>query len=149
MSGRSGPQLAYTVFDGGLIRAQVRGAKATYDQNVALYRQAVLTGFQNVEDQLASLRVLAQQADIQAQTVGEATEATRLIINQYKAGTIVYTNVVTVQTNELSALESALTIQQNRLTASVQLIEALAAAGRESGRRRRAAKRRRKLRRKT
>ncbi len=120
-----GPQLAETVFDAGARGAVVDQTRAIYDQDVALYRQTVLTGFQQVEDNLAALRILAQQAEVQAETVKLAQEATRLTLNQYKAGTVAYTTVITAQTTELSNEETALTIRQNRLTASVALIQAL------------------------
>lgn len=120
-----GPQLALTLFDGGAREAEVKEAKAAYDQQVALYRQTVLTAFQQVEDGLSSTRVLAQQADVQAKAVAEAEQATQILVNEYKAGTVVYTNVITVQNQELAEKQTALTIRQNRLTNSVQLIQAL------------------------
>jgi NodT family efflux transporter outer membrane factor (OMF) lipoprotein len=120
-----GPQLAETLFDGGLRRAQVEQTRAAYEQNVALYRQTVLTGFQQVEDQLAALRILAQQAEVQALAVRDANEAVRLTLNQYKAGTVPYTSVITAQATALVNEETAVAILQNRLTASVALIQAL------------------------
>ncbi len=120
-----GPQLAGTVFDGGLRSADVDEARASYDQAVATYRQTVLTGFQQVEDQLAALNTLAQQAEIQAEAVKSAQDAERLILNQYRAGTVAYTSVITAQTTALSNEQTALTIFQNRLAASVALIQAL------------------------
>jgi NodT family efflux transporter outer membrane factor (OMF) lipoprotein len=120
-----GPQLALTVFDAGAHSAQVEEARASYDQTVANYRQVVLTGFQQVEDELAALRVLASQAEVQARAVASAEEAERLVLNQYKAGTVAYTSVVTAQATALSNKQTALTIAQNRLTASVSLIQAL------------------------
>ena len=101
------------------------GARAAYDQQVALYRQSVLTAFQQVEDQLAALRILAQQEKVQAQAVSSSHEATRIITNQYTAGIVAYTSVVTIQTQELNTRQSALTIRENNLIASVQLVEAL------------------------
>jgi NodT family efflux transporter outer membrane factor (OMF) lipoprotein len=120
-----GGNLAETVFDGGLRRSQVEVARAAYDQSVANYRQTVLIAFQQVEDNLAALRILEQQAGVQADAVRSAREAERLILNQYLAGIISYTNVITVQTAALSSEQIALTILQNRLTASVALIQAL------------------------
>ncbi|HEX7966809.1 MAG TPA: efflux transporter outer membrane subunit, partial [Stellaceae bacterium] len=110
-----GPQLAETLFDGGLRGAQVEQTRAAYDQNVALYRQTVLTGFQQVEDQLAALRILAQQAEVQALAVRDANEAVRLTLNQYKAGTVPYTSVITAQAIALGNEETAVTILQGRL----------------------------------
>ena len=120
-----GPQLAETVLDWGARSAQVNAARASYDQSVATYRQTVLAAFQQVEDELAALRILAEQAKAQAVAVKSAKEAERLIFNQYKAGTIDYTSVVTAQVAALSNEEAELTIRQNRLVASVTLIEAL------------------------
>jgi NodT family efflux transporter outer membrane factor (OMF) lipoprotein len=120
-----GPQLAQTVFDGGLRSARVEQARAFYDQTIATYRQTVLTGFQQVEDQLAALRILAQQAEVEDAAVRSAREAERLVLNQYRAGTVPYTSVITAQATALGNEESALSILQNRLIASISLIEAL------------------------
>ena len=120
-----GPQLAETAFDGGLRAAQVEAARATYDQNVADYRQTVLADFQQVEDELAALRILEQQEDVQNRAVRASEEAEALILNQYKAGTVAYTNVITAQTVALGNKQTALAILQTRLAASVVLIEAL------------------------
>jgi outer membrane protein TolC len=100
-------------------------AKAAWEESVATYRQTVLTAFQQVEDALNSLKVLEQEAEVQADAVRSAREAERLILNQYKAGTVAYTSVVTAQTAALTDEENALTILENRLVASVSLIQAL------------------------
>jgi NodT family efflux transporter outer membrane factor (OMF) lipoprotein len=120
-----GASVAETLFDGGLRHAQVASAQATYDQSVANYRQTVLAAFQQVEDQLAALRILEQEAGVQDTAVRSSREATKLALNEYKAGTIAYTAVVTAQAAELSNERSAFAIRQNRLTASVTLIESL------------------------
>jgi len=120
-----GPQLAETLIDGGLRRAQVAGARAAYDASVANYRQTVLTGFEQVEDELVTLRVLEQQAVVEDAAVVASKEAERLTLNQYKAGTVPYSSVITAQTTRLSSEESALTVLSDRLQASVALIEAL------------------------
>jgi NodT family efflux transporter outer membrane factor (OMF) lipoprotein len=120
-----GASLTETVFDGGLRHAQVSAARATYDESVANYRQTVLTGFQQVEDQLATLRILEQEAVVQDAAVKSARESAQLALNEYEAGITAYTTVVTAQTAELSNQRTALTLRQNRLTASVALIEAL------------------------
>lgn len=120
-----GPQLSQVLFDGGLRSAQLDEATAAWEQSTANYRQTVLTAFQQVEDQLAALEVLKRQAAVQAEAVRSAQEAERLVLNQYKAGTVAYTNVVTVQTAALSNEQAALTILENRLLASVGLIQAL------------------------
>jgi NodT family efflux transporter outer membrane factor (OMF) lipoprotein len=120
-----GSQLAETVFDAGLRSAQVEAARAVYDETVATYRQTVLTGFQQVEDELAALRILAQEAEVQANAVRLARLAERLTLNQYQAGTVAYTAVLTAQTTRLNNEETALAIQQSRLIASVALVQAL------------------------
>ncbi|HYM03074.1 MAG TPA: efflux transporter outer membrane subunit [Stellaceae bacterium] len=120
-----GPQLTQTIFDAGLRSAQLDAARASYDQSVANYRQVVLTGFQQVEDQLAALRILAEQSTLQESAVRNAREAERLILNQYLAGTVAYTSVIIAQTTRLNDEEAALTVLQNRLTASVALIQAM------------------------
>jgi NodT family efflux transporter outer membrane factor (OMF) lipoprotein len=119
-----GPQLAETLFDGGARRAQTAQARAAYDASVDSYRQTVLAGLQQVEDNLVTLRVLEHQATIEDQTVMAAREAERLTLNQYKAGTVPYTSVITAQTTTLGSEQTALTIMLDRLSASVTLIEA-------------------------
>ena len=120
-----GAQVAETLFDGGARDAVVKLRRASFDQSVALYRQTVLTAFQEVEDQLASQRVLAKQAAVQADAVRLAREAERLTLNQYRAGTLPYSSVLTAQTTALSDEENALSVRQNRLLAAVSLIQAL------------------------
>jgi len=120
-----GVDVAETAFDGGLRDAQVDAARATYDQTVASYRQTVLTGFQQVEDELSTLRILEQQAAAEDTAVQSAREAERLALNEYQAGTVAYTAVVTAQTTALGDEQTALTIQQDRLVASVGLVQAL------------------------
>jgi NodT family efflux transporter outer membrane factor (OMF) lipoprotein len=120
-----GPTLAESLFDGGLRRAQVAQARAAYDANVATYRQTVLAGFQQVEDEIVTLRVLEEQAVVEDSAVAAAREAERLTLNQYKAGTVPYSSVISAQTTRLSSEENALTVLSNRLQASVSLIEAL------------------------
>jgi len=114
-----------TLFAGGARTAAVAAARATYDQSVANYRQVVLTAFQQVEDQLISLRILAEQARAEDAAVRATKRAVDVLFNQYMAGTVAYTNVVTEQTTLLTAQQSALAVQQSRLVASVTLITAL------------------------
>jgi NodT family efflux transporter outer membrane factor (OMF) lipoprotein len=120
-----GTTVAATLYDGGLRDAQVDFARAGYDLSVANYRQIVLTGFQQVEDQLATLRILEQQAQVQDLALSAAREAERLTLNQYLAGTVDYTAVITAQTVALGNAQTALNIQQARLAASVALIQGL------------------------
>ncbi len=114
-----------TLFEGGLRSASVAAARATYESSVATYRQTVLTAFQQVEDQLSSLRILALQAKAQAIAVDSNSRAVKATLNAYVAGTVPYTSVVTEQTLLLSNEQTALAVQQSRLVASVALIEAL------------------------
>jgi NodT family efflux transporter outer membrane factor (OMF) lipoprotein len=120
-----GPALAETLFDGGLRRAQVAQARAAYEGTVDTYRQTVLAGFQQVEDELVTLRVLEQQAGIEEAAVAAAREAEKLTLNQYKAGTVPYSSVITSQTARLSAEQTALAVLSSRLQTSVALIEAV------------------------
>jgi outer membrane protein TolC len=120
-----GGNAAATLFDFGLRSAQVRQSRAAYDAAVANYRQAVLVAFQQVEDQLATLRILEAQYAVQDATVQSADEAVRLALNEYKAGIVSYTTVVTAQATALSAAQTLLAIRQNRLNASVALVQAL------------------------
>jgi NodT family efflux transporter outer membrane factor (OMF) lipoprotein len=120
-----GGNVAETLLDFGSRSAQVEQARATFDQNIASYRQTVLTGFQQVEDELSTLRILQQQAVVEIDAVKTAQEAARLTLNQYKAGTVPYSSVITAQAAELQAEETAIGVTENRLTASVTLIEAI------------------------
>lgn len=120
-----GPAIAQAIFDAGLRRALTDQAIAVYDANVAAYRQTVLAGFQEVEDNLAALRILEQEAEVQDEAVQAARESLILTINQYKAGTISYLNVVTVQTTQLNNERTAVGILGRRLTAAVVLVKAL------------------------
>jgi len=120
-----GGTAAETLLDFGARSAQVRESRAAYDAAVASYRQTVLTAFQQVEDELATLRILEQQYQVQAQATKSANLAAELTLNQYKAGTVAYTSVITAQTIALGDAETLLTLRQNRLTASVALIQAL------------------------
>lgn len=120
-----GPAFAVNLFDGGLIRSQVEQSEARYDQTVADYRQTVLQGFREVEDFLVQLAVFEREAVVQQQALEAARESLRLILNQYQAGTVGFSDVVSVQTSALSNERTRLTLHGNRLTASVQLIAAL------------------------
>lgn len=120
-----GPKLAEVLFDGGARRAQSAQAKAAYDAAVANYRQVSLAAFQNVEDQLAALRILEQEAIAQDDAVKSAEHALAITINQYRAGTVSYLNVITAQATAYSNERNAITILGNRLDDSVALIKAL------------------------
>jgi NodT family efflux transporter outer membrane factor (OMF) lipoprotein len=120
-----GAAVAEGVFDGGLRRSQTAQAAAAYDVQVATYRQAVLTGFQEVEDNLAALRILEEEAALQDEVVQAARHAVELTTNQYSAGVVSYLNVITAQTTALINERAAVNVLGRRLTASVGLINAL------------------------
>jgi NodT family efflux transporter outer membrane factor (OMF) lipoprotein len=120
-----GGNVGETLLDFGQRRAQVLEARAAYDSSVADYRQTVLGAFQQVEDDLASLRILGEEAKVEDIAVSDAATATRITVNEYDAGTVDYTTVVTAEVNELNDREAALTILQTRLDSAVALIQAL------------------------
>ncbi|MBK3917023.1 efflux transporter outer membrane subunit [Pseudomonas stutzeri] len=120
-----GPQLALTLLDFGSRRAELERAEASYDQTVANYRQTVLDSFREVEDYLVQLRVLEEEAVVQREALEAAQESLRLIENQYRAGTVDFLSVATVQTTALNNERTNLTLLGDRLTASVLLIAAL------------------------
>ncbi len=113
------------ILDGGLRSAQLDAARATYWQSVATYRQTVLVAFQQVEDELAAIHILSRQLAVSHQAVIDAREAVRVYTNQYNAGTIDLTTLVTGEVTLLADQESELTVRQNLFLASVALIEAL------------------------
>jgi NodT family efflux transporter outer membrane factor (OMF) lipoprotein len=121
----AGPALSQTLVDFGRRRAQLEGAQAAYDATVAAYRQTVLSAFQEVEDDLASLRYLAEEAGLQQEAVAAATQSLSLENDRYKAGTDSYLNVITTQTILLTDQQNAITILQRRMSAAVDLIKAL------------------------
>jgi NodT family efflux transporter outer membrane factor (OMF) lipoprotein len=120
-----GPSLAATIFSGGVREAQTQEARARYDEAVANYRQTALTAFQQVEDQLATLRVLEEQAAVEGRTVADARLSEQLALNQYRAGTADFTTVITAQTTRLNAENAALNVQNQRFAGSVSLVVAL------------------------
>ena len=119
-----GAVLAQTVFDGGLRKAHSEQAVAAYDASVALYKQTVLGGFQQVEDNLATLRVLDHESQLQAQAVQASQTAERLALAQYRAGTATYLSVVTAQQLSLTNQRTAAQLLARQLAASVALIAA-------------------------
>jgi NodT family efflux transporter outer membrane factor (OMF) lipoprotein len=120
-----GPGISETVFDGGLRRAQTDFARAGFESSVATYRQTVLTAFQSVEDNLAALRILAEENRVQDDAVAAAQQSVTLTTNQYKAGTVSYLNVITAQTIYLSNEVTAVQIRGRRMAAAVALVQAL------------------------
>jgi NodT family efflux transporter outer membrane factor (OMF) lipoprotein len=120
-----GPTVSETIFDAGLRRATVQQYIAAYNANLAAYRQAVLAGFQQVEDALATLRILTQQIQQQHEAVESARVALDLEMKRYQEGIDPYINVVIQQNTLLAAQQILAQIEIQRATASVQLIESL------------------------
>jgi NodT family efflux transporter outer membrane factor (OMF) lipoprotein len=120
-----GPALAQTLFDAGRRRATSESVRANYDATVATYRQTSLTAFQEVEDNVAALRILENEAQQQEQAVASSQESLQLFTNRYKGGVDTYLQVITAQTIELANERNAIDIQRRRLDASVLLIKAL------------------------
>jgi NodT family efflux transporter outer membrane factor (OMF) lipoprotein len=120
-----GPSLAQTIFDGGLRRATVQQFQASYDQTVANYRQTVLTAFQQVEDNLAALKILRQVIEQQDSAVESAGRGLRIADLRFQAGLDPYLNVLTAQTAWLASQQAAVTFRMQEMVASVQLIKAL------------------------
>ncbi len=119
-----GAALAQTLFDGGLRRARTAQAEAAYDIAAAQYKETVLGAFQQVEDQLALLRLLDREAALQDQAVRSSRQAEQLALAQYRAGTASYLGVVTAQTLALTNQRSALQLQGRLLAASISLVAA-------------------------
>jgi len=120
-----GPAMAATLFDGGFRNAMSDAAWAAYDATVAAYRETVLTAFQEVEDNLAALRILEEEAQVQNQTVQAAQKVVSITTNQYLTGTVTYLNVIVAQSTALANERTALGLLGRRLTASVLLVKAL------------------------
>jgi NodT family efflux transporter outer membrane factor (OMF) lipoprotein len=120
-----GAQLAATLFDGGKRHAQVKVTEATYDAAVANYRQIVLTGFQQVEDSLAQLRILSDEADTVGRAIEAAQESLEISTVQYRGGLTNYLQVITAQTTLLQNQRAAVDLLTRRMVASVSLIQAL------------------------
>jgi NodT family efflux transporter outer membrane factor (OMF) lipoprotein len=120
-----GPGVSETVFDAGLRRATVRQYIAVYNADVASYRQTVLTAFQQVEDNLAAVRILSQQQQQLQLAVQSAQKSLDLEMGRYNTGIDPYIDVVTAQTTLLSDQQSLASLKTTQMTASVQLIEAL------------------------
>jgi NodT family efflux transporter outer membrane factor (OMF) lipoprotein len=120
-----GPALAETLFDAGRRRATSESARANYDAAVATYRQTSLTAFEEVEDNVAALRILENETQQQQQAVASSEESLQLFTNRYKGGVDTYLQVITAQTIELANERNAIDILRRRLDASVLLVKAL------------------------
>jgi len=120
-----GAGVSQTLFDFGRRGAQLEGARASYDATVAAYRQTVLTAFQEVEDDLSTLRYLAEESVQQQEAVVAAQQALALEIDRYRGGTVSYLDVITTQTIALNDQQTAITILERRMSAAVGLVKAL------------------------
>ena len=127
-----GPTLTQTLFDKGRRKAATEVARAQYDGTVANYRQTVLTAFQEVEDNLAALRILNHELDQQNAAVASAQRALNLSTERYKSGIDSYLNVITAQATLLNNQRTAVNLQMQQMTASVELIKALGGGWNES-----------------
>jgi NodT family efflux transporter outer membrane factor (OMF) lipoprotein len=120
-----GPALVETLFDGGKRRAQNEQALAAFDATVAAYRQDVLAAFEEVEDNLAALRILGVEATQQADAVAAAERSLKMAKDRYQGGITTYLEVITAQTVALANERTAVDLLTRRMTASVNLVKAL------------------------
>ena len=120
-----GASITQTIFDGGRRRATSDAARASYDATVAAYRQTTLTAFQQVEDNLATLRILEQEAQQQRRAVESAQQSLQLFTNRYRGGVDNYLQVITAQTVTLANQRNEIDILRRRMDASVRLVKAL------------------------
>jgi NodT family efflux transporter outer membrane factor (OMF) lipoprotein len=120
-----GPQLTQTIFDFGRRRAQLQITEAAYDAQVANYRQIALTAFQEVEDNLAALRILEEESAKQHEATAAAENSLQLSLNRYKGGLVTYLEVITAQSIALTNERTEADILRRRMDASVLLIKAL------------------------
>lgn len=120
--------LADTLIDFGARAGRVEAARASYDEAVANYREAVLVSFQEVENDLAAIRWLREEGDVQQEAARLARESVALTVNQYKAGTVGYLNVVQVQATQLNEERATVALLGRRLAATVALVKALGGA---------------------
>jgi len=120
-----GASITQTIFDGGRRRATSDAALAAYDATVAGYRQATLTAFQQVEDNLAAIRILEQEAQQQRRAVESAEQSLQLFTNRYRGGVDNYLQVITAQTGTLANQRNEIDILRRRMDASVLLVKAL------------------------
>jgi NodT family efflux transporter outer membrane factor (OMF) lipoprotein len=120
-----GPQMSQTIFDAGRRRAVSEGAIANYDGTVASYRQTTLAAFQEVEDNLAALRILEKESQQQQQATASAEKSLRLFNERYEGGVDNYLQVITAQAVLLTNQRNGIDIQRRRIDASVLLVKAV------------------------
>jgi outer membrane protein TolC len=117
--------MSQTIFDAGRRRAASEGATANYDGTVASYRQTTLTAFQEVEDNLAALRILEKEAQQQREATASAKESLQLFTDRYEGGIDNYLQVITAQTVLLTNQRNDIDIQRRGMDASVLLVKAV------------------------
>ncbi len=127
-----GASATETLFEGGERNQAVRAARAAYDASVATYRQTVLSALEQVEDELVALHVLQDQSAAETYAVDTARKSVTIALNEYQAGTAAYTSVITEQTALFTDQEAALSVQEQRLVASVTLVQALGGGWQQS-----------------
>lgn len=120
-----GASLAQTIFDAGATAARVEGARAGLDAAAARYRQTVLAAFQDVEDQLAGVRILAQQVALREEAARAAEQVEQQVLNRYQAGQVGFTEVITAQATAQNARRALVQLQADRQAAAVALVQAL------------------------
>ena len=120
-----GASLAQTIFDGGLRSAAVEQSKAAYQETVAVYRQTVLTAFQQVEDNLAGLKLLEIEVKQQDSAVNSSKRYLRIATDRYRLGLDPYLNIISAQTSVLTSEQTEINLKMQQLTTTMQLIEAL------------------------
>ncbi len=120
-----GPAIALSIFDAGLRSAQTDEAIAAYDETVAAYRQQVLTAFQEVEDNLAAQAMLEDESELQSAAVDAARRSEMITLNQYRAGTTGYLQLLVAQNSRISAENTLWDIRKRQFTACVALIAAI------------------------
>jgi NodT family efflux transporter outer membrane factor (OMF) lipoprotein len=121
----AGPAAAYTIFDANRRRATSEQAMAAFDESIADYQDTILRSLQDVEDSLSTLRILRQEADVQANAVAAAERSVTQATNRYRGGVATYLEVITAQSAALANERTALSLLSRRLSASVLLIKAL------------------------
>jgi len=128
-----GPELTEAAFDAGARKARVSRARAAYDRSVAQYRETVLTAFQQIEDNLAALRILTEQRKVQEASVRHAQAAEQLALAQYASGLAPYSRALAARSARLADEDALLAVRRERLAASVALIEALGGGWKAAG----------------
>ena len=120
-----GPSASQLIFDGGLYRAELHQYSATYNSHVANYRQTVLTAFQQVEDNLAAVRISSQQIQREKEALASAQQFLQLSVARYETGVDPYLNVLIAQNTVFSDEETVVTLQIQQMVSAVALIQAL------------------------